>query len=165
MKNCAYIDSQNLHLGIQKLGWKLNYKRYRVYLKEKYQIETAYLFIGYLPENQGLYDSLQKSGFVLKFKPVLPTRDGQHKGNVDADLVLQVVVDYFTNEFEKALIVTSDGDFYSLVHFLYKNDRLLFVMSSHIENCSMLLKKTGKEKIVFMQNLRDKLEYKQKSTA
>ena len=81
-------------------------------------------------------------------------------GNVDADLVLQVVVDYFTNAFEKALIVTSDGDFYSLVHFLYKNDRLLFVMSTHLKTCSSLLRKTAKEKLIFMQNLRDKLEYK-----
>jgi len=33
--NYAFIDSQNLNLGIQKLGWKLDYKKFRVYLKEK----------------------------------------------------------------------------------------------------------------------------------
>lgn len=43
-KNYAFIDSQNLNLGIQKQGWKLNYKKFRVYLHEKYGVEKAYMF-------------------------------------------------------------------------------------------------------------------------
>jgi len=45
--NYAFIDSQNLNLGIQKLGWKLDYKKFRVYPKEKYNIQKAYMFIGF----------------------------------------------------------------------------------------------------------------------
>ena len=41
--NYAFIDSQNLNLGIQKLGWKLDYKKFRVYPKEKYNIQKAYM--------------------------------------------------------------------------------------------------------------------------
>jgi len=33
--NYAFIDGQNLYLAIQKSGWKLDFKRFRVYLKEK----------------------------------------------------------------------------------------------------------------------------------
>ncbi len=149
-------------MGIKTLGWELDYKRFRIYLKEKYNIEIAYLFIGYIPENQDLYDSLQKYGYILKFKPVLPDKDGKHKGNVDADLVLQATIDYYENNYEKTIIVTSDGDFYSLIKFLYKNDRLEAVMSPYKKTCSSLLKKTAKEKIVFMDNLQKKLEYKSK---
>jgi len=58
--NYAFIDSQNIHLGFQRLGWKLDWCRFRVYLREKYGVGTAYLFIGYLPENQELYRSLQR---------------------------------------------------------------------------------------------------------
>ncbi len=163
--NYAYIDSQNLNLGIQSLGWSLDYKRFRVYLREKYKVEIAYLFIGYLPENQDLYDSLQKNGYILKFKPVLPNKDGSHKGNVDADLVLQATIDYYEKNFDRALIVTSDGDFYCLVKFLYKNNKLLNVISPYQKTCSTLLKKTAREKIVFMDNLKSKLEYKKKNTA
>lgn len=163
--NYTYIDSQNLNLGIQSLGWKLDYKRFCIYLKEKYKIEIAYLFIGYLPENQDLYDNLQKAGYILKFKPVLPDREGNHKGNIDADLVLQVMIDYYEKNFNKAVIVSSDGDFYCLVKFLYRNNSLLNVMSPYKDTCSTLLKKTAKEKILFMDNLRKRLEYKRKSTA
>ena len=156
--NMAFIDSQNLNLGIQSLGWKLNYKKFRVYLKEKYKIATAYLFIGYIQANQDLYSFLQEAGYVLIFKPTLPDKDGKIKGNVDADLVLQVMIDY--KKFDKALIITSDGDFYSLVKYLYKNDKLKIVMSPYTKTCSVLLKKTAKEKIIFMDNLKKKLEYK-----
>ncbi|MEK7680434.1 MAG: NYN domain-containing protein [Patescibacteria group bacterium] len=163
--NYAFIDSQNLNLGIQSLGWDLDFQRFRVYLKDKYKVDIAYLFIGYIPQNQDLYDSLQKAGYVLKFKPVLPNKDGKHKGNIDADLVLQSVVDYYENHFDKAVIITSDGDFYSLVNFLYQRGKLELVMSPHKDTCSTLLKKTAREKIVFMDNLRRKLEYKRKNTA
>ena len=86
--NYAFIDSQNLNLGILSLGWKLDYKKFRIYLKEKYNISKAYLFIGYIPSNQDLYSFLQGVGYVLIFKPTLPNDKGEVKGNIDADLVL-----------------------------------------------------------------------------
>lgn len=158
--NFAYIDGQNLNLGVKSLGWDLDFKRFKLYLKEKYSISVAYYFLGFVAENQNLYSSLQKAGYILKFKPVLPDKDGLHKGNIDADLVLQAVVDYYENHFDKALIVTSDGDFYSLVKLLYEKNRLRLVMSPYYKTCSSLLRKVAKEKIVFMDNLRQKLEYK-----
>lgn len=38
-KNFAFIDSQNLNLGVQELGWKIDYKKFNVYLREKYNVE------------------------------------------------------------------------------------------------------------------------------
>ena len=165
LNNYAFIDSQNLNLGVQSMGWKLDFRRFRVYLREKYQVEIAYVFIGYIPANQNLYDSLQKAGYVLKFKPVLPDKYGEHKGNVDADLVLQTVVDFYENRFDKAVIITNDGDFYSLVTFLRQHDRLETVISPCRQTCAILLRQAAKEKIDFVENLRQKLEYKKKSTA
>jgi uncharacterized LabA/DUF88 family protein len=156
--NFAFIDGQNLNLGIKNLGWKLDYIRFRRYLAEKYSITIAYYFIGYIPGNQFLYSQLQKAGYVLVFKPTIPDSVGNIKGNIDADLVLQAMIDF--PNYDKALIVTSDGDFYSLVKYLYESGKLFLVMSPYIRTCSTLLKKEAKEKIVFMDNLREKLEYK-----
>lgn len=156
--NFAFIDGQNLNLGIQSLGWKLNYWRFRKYLSEKYSITTAYYFIGYVAGNQPLYSELQKAGYVLVFKPTIPDDDGNVKGNIDADLVLQAMIDF--PNYGQAIIVSSDGDFYSLVKHLYQNNKLRFVMSPYVKTCSTLLKKEAKERIVFMDNLRKKLEYK-----
>lgn len=156
--NAAFIDSQNINLGVQALGWKLDWRRFRVYLKDKYGVVRAFLFIGFIPENQQLYTALQQAGFILVFKPVLQAKTGEPKGNVDADLVLKAMTEY--QNYEKAVIVTSDGDFYSLVEYLYKNGKLETVLSPSSEKCSALLKKTAKERIGFMESLRGKLEYK-----
>ncbi len=84
--NYAFIDSQNLNLGIQKLGWNLDYRKFRVYLAEKYSVKKAYVFIGFVALNQSLYDRLQEAGFILKFKPTIPDENGKIKGNIDADM-------------------------------------------------------------------------------
>ena len=153
--NYAFIDGQNLNLGVQSLGWKLDFARFRRYLAEKYSVTTAYYFIGYMPGNQPLYSDLQKAGYVLVFKPTIPDGSGNVKGNIDADLVLQAMIDF--PNYDQAIIVTSDGDFYSLVKHLYQNGKLRFVMSPYVKTCSSLLKKEAKERIIFMDNLKGKL--------
>ncbi|MEK7538816.1 MAG: NYN domain-containing protein [Patescibacteria group bacterium] len=163
LNNYAYIDSQNLNLGIQKLEWKLDYRKFRIYLAEKYSVKKAYMFIGFVALNQSLYDNLQEAGFILRFKPTVPDADGKIKGNIDADMVLLATLEL--NAYDKAVIVSSDGDFYSLVQYLHENGKLRVVLSPDIKNCSTLLKQTAREKIWFMNELRNKLEYKKKSTA
>ncbi len=157
-RNYAFIDSQNLNLGIQKQGWKLDYKKFRIYLREKYGIEKAYMFIGFVALSQKLYDKLQEAGFILKFKPTVPDADGKIKGNVDADLVLRAMIDI--TEYEQAVVVSSDGDFYSLVQHLREKGKLKAVMSSDEKNCSTLLKQSTKDKLQYMHDLRNKIEYK-----
>ena len=160
-KNYAFIDSQNLNLSIKRLGWKLDFHRFRVYLREKYKVKIAYLFIGYLPENQDLYNSLQKYGYVLIFKPTLKYKDGRVKGNCDAELVLQAMIDY--PNYDKAVVVSGDGDFHCLVHYLSQQDKLEKVLIPDRKNYSALLKKFA-TKIAFLNDLREKLEYIKKST-
>lgn len=159
--NYAFIDSQNLNLGIQKLGWKLDYRKFRIYLAENYGVTKAYIFIGFVALNQSLYDNLQEAGFLLKFKPTIPDADGKIKGNIDADLVLNAMLE--VSDYDAAVIVTSDGDFYSLVQYLYNVKKLKTVLSPDIKMASSLLKQTAREKINFMNNLRGLLEYKRKA--
>ena len=158
LNNYAFIDGQNLNLGIRELGWHLDFKRFRVYLRDKYGVKRAYYFIGYLEENRILYKFLQEAGYILIFKPIVRDRNGKVKGNIDADLVLQAMIDFA--EYDKAVIVTSDGDFYSLVSHLYSEDKLRVVLSPNRKKCSVLLKKAAREKLFFMDNLKRKLEYK-----
>ena len=110
--NYAFIDSNNLNLGVQELDWKLDFKRFRVYLKEKYKVGKAFLFIGYVPGNEFLYASLQEAGYVVIFKPTLEIKRKAGifiKGNVDAELVLHTMIEY--PNYDKAIIVSGDGDF------------------------------------------------------
>ncbi|MFA6254885.1 MAG: NYN domain-containing protein [Patescibacteria group bacterium] len=150
--NYAFIDGANLHKAIKESGWKLDYVKFRVWLFEKYGVKRAYIFIGLIPEYKDLYIYLQKSGFTLIFKEVIYDGSGKPKGNCDADLVLQVVCDAFENNFEKAVIVTSDGDYSSLIKFLLIKNKILTILSPSVEEkCSVLLKRTG-AKIAYINN-------------
>jgi len=154
--NYAFIDGQNLNLGIQELGWKLDFVKFRVYLREKYGITKAYYFIGFLEGNNGLYSALQDAGYILIFKPTFRNKDGKIKGNIDAELVLQAMIDY--DNYHKALIVTGDGDFHCLVKYLREKEKLKIVISPNL-SCSSLLRRAAAKQIAFMENLRYKLEF------
>lgn len=154
--NFAFIDSQNLNLGIQSLGWKLNYKRFRIYLKEKYKVKKAFLFIGYIAGNESLYTSLQSKGYILIFKPTLYLPNGKVKGNVDAELVLHAMIEY--PNYDKAIIVSGDGDFHCLIDYLQKQNKLLKLIVPDWNNYSSLLRKFVPN-IAFMNTLKEKLKY------
>jgi len=83
--NFAYIDGANLYRGIVSSGWSMDYRRFRVWLFEKYGIRKAYLFIGLIPKYRDLYQYLQEAGFTLVFKEVVYDDAGKPKGNCDAD--------------------------------------------------------------------------------
>ena len=154
--NYAFIDGQNLNLSIQRMGWKLDFRKFRIYLSEKYGVGTAYYFVGFIQGNSDLYTSLQKDGFILVFKPTLLLPNGKVKGNVDAELVLHAMIQY--KNYEKAVIVTGDGDFYCLVDYFIKNNKLLKLLIPDRNRFSSLLrKKMGF--ISFISDFRSKLEY------
>jgi len=155
--NFAFIDSQNLNLGIREQGWKMDYARFRRHLRENYAVTKAFLFIGFVPENQRLYAALQSDGYILIFKPTLVLPGGKVKGNVDAELVLHAMIEYA--RYDKAVIVTGDGDFACLVDYLMKQNKLLRLLIPDRRNYSSLLARL-RPKIVFLNDLRGKLEFR-----
>jgi uncharacterized LabA/DUF88 family protein len=156
--NYAFIDSQNLNLAVREMGWKLDFARFRVYLREKYKVEKAYIFIGYMPSNKDLYSFLQDAGFHCVFRPTLTYKDGKTKGNCDAELILQAMIDFA--DYDKAVVVTGDGDFYCLVNHLLKHEKLEALMVPNRYKYSALLKlKEFRPFTRDLNNLRTKLEY------
>jgi uncharacterized LabA/DUF88 family protein len=114
-----------------------------------------------MPENTPLYTFLQSVGYVIIFKPILKMPDGRVKGNCDAELVLQAMIDL--DSYEKAVIVSSDGDFYCLVNYLREKDKLECVLAPCKEGCSHLLDIASKGRVAYLDNLRGKLEFKKKN--
>lgn len=158
-ENYAFIDSQNMNLSIRDQGWALDFSRFRRYLKDKYGITKAFLFIGYVHQNQILYKKLQEDGYILVFKQTLTLPDGKVKGNIDAEMVLHAMIEL--KNYDRALIVTGDGDFYCLVDYLRKQKKLLKLMVPNKLKYSSLFSKQM-EYTVFMNDLKGKLEYKKK---
>jgi len=59
--------------------------------------------------------------------------------------------------FDKAVIVTGDGDFYCLVQYLLENNKLKVVLVPNYYKYSALLKKFAKKSIAFMNDLKNKI--------
>ncbi len=148
----AFIDSQNLNVTVQKNGWKMDWKKFRAFLADKYGVTKAFMFIGYVPEFEDMYQQLHESGFLIVLKPTYdmtrprpeqaettsdagkPAPHGKEKeeerktkGNVDADLVLWAMKEL--PNYSQAIIVSGDGDFYSLVEYLEENKKLLKLLT------------------------------------
>lgn len=158
LKAYVFIDSQNLNLSTRQLKWKLDFRKFYVYLLDKYKIEKAFLFIGYVPGNESLYTFLQECGYILIFKPTLEYKkdgDSHVKGNVDAELVLHAMIEY--RNYDKAIIVSGDGDFHCLMEYLEKKGKLGHIMIPNKRQFSALLRKFRKY-FVFVSDLKKKLE-------
>jgi len=163
----AFIDSQNLNLGTSKdiyknrkliyKGWKLDFKKFRKYLSDKFRVDKAFLFIGYLKEYEPLYKSLRSFGFKLIYKPTVKDEHNKPKGNVDAELVLHSAAIEFNN-YRQAVIVSGDGDFFCLHKFLIKNNKLLKIIIPNKHSESSLLKNLQLYKL-FLFREKDKLKY------
>ena len=140
----AFIDSQNLNLGVRSQGWQLDFERFRIYLKNKYNVQKAFLFIGFIPNNNSLYESLKRVGYKIIFKPTVKgKKKGVNgvKGNVDAELVLHSMIEF--PNYDKAIIVSGDGDFYCLAEYLDKKRKFLKIIVPNTKYSSLLRKFAG----------------------
>lgn len=164
----AFIDSNNLNLGTSKdiykgkkiiyKGWKLDYKKFRRYLFDKFRVTKAFLFIGYIKQNEKLYRRLRSYDYNLIFKPAVKDKQGKPKGNVDAELVLHAAAVQFV-KYDKAVIVSGDGDFYCLHEFLEKHRKLSRIIIPNRHSESSLLKRSQRYKI-FLYREKNNLELK-----
>ena len=163
--NYAFIDSQNLNLGVQRAGWKMNWKRFREYLADEYNVKEAFMFIGYMPENEDLYTQMHEAGYLVALKPTLDMftnpEDAKKedkpptKGNVDTELVMYVMKEM--PNYNKAIIVSGDGDFYSLIEYLKDNNKLLHIMTPNWKYSTLL--KPFESYIIRLDTLKHKLAY------
>ncbi len=150
----VFIDSQNLNLSIKDQGWDLDFNRFYVYLKEKYKTSRIFLFIGFIQKNVRLYNYLSSVGYILIFKPILLIKNTNHiKGNVDAELVLQAMIEY--DKYDKAIIISGDGDFHCLIDYLRKKNKLEIVIIPNRKKYSQLLLNFS-EYLRFMNDLKQK---------
>ncbi len=176
----AFIDSQNLNLGIQRLGWKMDWKKFRLFLKETYGVKEAFMFIGYMPEYEDLYEQMHEAGYKVVLKPTYDmtrphpemevdasgqkqpqngkkSEDEKHiKGNIDADLVLFAMKEW--PNYSRAVIVSGDGDFYTLIEHLEKNNKLQNILTPNQYYSGLF--NAFDSYIVSLDSKRDKLAYR-----
>ena len=178
--NIAFIDGQNLYFGTTKCSdcatkanrelksmqlsdcscgsaWKINLAKFRIYLKDNYNISEAYYFLGFLRnKNSDLYNELQKAGFIVQFKEHTELLMSKKKGNVDADIIFQAMEKLLDHgeEFNKIVIISGDGDFKKLVSYFISKDRFEKILFPNRRFASSLYSELGSERFDYLDNLK-----------
>ena len=156
--NLAFIDGQNLYMGTtsDKPSWKVDLKKFREYLSRKYDVETAYYFLGFMNEtNEELYDEIQAAGFIVKFREHNTKMVGKKKGNVDTDIVFHIMRKMYKEEkFDNIVLVSGDGDYKMLVDFLIEEGRFKKILFPNKEFASSLYKKITRKFFDYLVNIR-----------
>jgi uncharacterized LabA/DUF88 family protein len=156
--NYAFVDAQNVYMGTRGEGWTVDVFRLRRYLKERFNVTKAFWFVGYLRGQEPFYTILRQAGYVVIFKEVALDRDGTPKGNVDVDLTLHAVD--LKDQYDGAVLLTSDGDFASLVRYLRERNKLRVVLSPTRRYTSKLLRRAtdGSFCLQYLKDARKKIE-------
>jgi len=171
--NFAFIDGANLHITYEYMDWKLDYQKLRCYLTKKYSVTVAYYFIGNTGEND-LYTHLDVCNYTVKFKSpssfteeeegcpyckkVITPEIHTHKSDRDSFMTLRIIEEGSQSLYDKAVLITSDGDFDEVVKWLLRKDKLQIVLAPCRDGCSRLLKDITKGQIAFIDDLREELE-------
>jgi len=170
--NFAYIDGANLHLTYEYLDWKLDYQKLRNYLAKRLDVDYAYYFIGGTTESSEICTNLESYGYTVKLKKpslylteeedcpyckkVIAPEMFRHKSDCDSFVTQQVMSDL--SLCDKAVLITSDGDFDNLVEMLLRKDKLKMVFAPCKDGCSGLLISAARGRIAFIDDFRSELE-------
>lgn len=181
-QNVAFIDAQNLYFGTTKCdvcakklqldlkdmqltdcicynAWEVNLRKFRIYLAENYAVKEAYYVLGYLNEKHDeLYKEIQKAGFIISFKEHNSKAKSSKKGNVDTDIVFEVMKSLIENSFEKVIIVSGDGDYKKLIYYLVSKNKFRKILFPNKKFASSLYKALGSEHYDYLENIRTHIE-------
>ena len=143
-------------MGIISQGWAVEYSKLFVYLKDKYRTKEIYIFLGYLKKMKKLYSKLESIGYNLVFKEAVVQGENKIKANIDVELTIYVSCLFF-DQYDKAVVISGDGDFKILYEYLLERNKLLNIIIPNRKKSSRLLKDFD-EHLIYLEHERNKIE-------
>ena len=145
--NLAFVDGQNLYMGTRsdKPKWSVDLARFRLYLKKKYN------------------DYIGLKADVLNFATKSKIWAKVGKGNVDTDIVFNIMKRLYKKErFDNVILVSGDGDYSKLVDFLIEENKFKKILFPNKKFASSLYKKITRVYFDYKINIKHLIENKKK---
>ncbi len=136
-----FVDTQNMYHSARNLhGGRLNFKAVleAALAGRKLIHAIAYVIAAEAQEEESFFDALNKSGFAVKMKDIQMFAGGAKKADWDVGLAIDAVK--FADKLDVVILMSGDGDFVPLVHYLQENK------GCHVEVVSF--RKTTSQKLV-----------------
>ncbi len=132
----AFVDAANIiYRDSEPDPWKIDLKKLIKYLRERFGVTKVLYFGGVDDRNKtqiNLYKKLESWGYDLRLNPVkhFVNEYGKWymKADVDSRMTFEMMRLY--SEYDQAIILTGDGDFYWVLKYLFeKKDRMWLLAS------------------------------------
>ena len=162
LRTYTFIDASNIIYGAGADNWKMDFQKLIKYLKERFEAKKVFYFAGLDPENKkqlGFYEKLQEFGYILRLVPLKTFSDGSRKGDVDSRMTFEIMK-YF-NEYNQAIVLTGDGDYYWVLGYLSEEGKKVKILSFK-NRTARELKRLAKGNFTDLSRLKKMLEFKLK---
>lgn len=156
----AFIDASNIIYGASDHGWKMDFAKLFLYLRVRFKVDRIYYYAGLDKDNLKqihFYEKLQEFGYTLRLVPVKVFRDGKKKADIDSRMTFEMMK-YFA-EYNNAVILTGDGDYYWVLEYLLLHKKSVKLIA-HTKSTAKELKRLFGEEFTDLSRIKNKIEFK-----
>lgn len=161
IKTYAFVDASNIIYGARAEGWFIDQKKLYQYLKQKFSVLKVFFYYGKDSKSEKKERFLQKLkefGYILRVKEI--KRFGsKSKANCDVDLTMDVLL--MIKEYQRAILLTGDGDFAPLLDYLISKKKKIIVISSP-KRTAREIKAIVRDEHIDFGSLKFLIEYKKR---
>jgi len=161
----AFVDAANMiYRDTDKNPWKIDLKKLIRYLRERFGVSRVFYFAGVDNRNEKqlkLYQKMKSWGYELRLNEVknFVNTKGEfyQKADVDARMAFESMK--YEDEYDQAVFITGDGDFYWLFEHLVAIKEKVWLMSSPAKTAKEL-RRLFAQKFINFDDARGIIEFK-----
>jgi len=131
----VFIDASNIIYGCRASNWKMDFEKLYGYLTKRFEAKKVLYYAGVEKGNAkqlSFYNKMRGFGYDLVLKEVKKywSEDGKiiRKANADVDLTFEAML--YWNEYDRAVFLTGDGDFYRLIAHVKAHKERVWVIGN-----------------------------------
>jgi uncharacterized LabA/DUF88 family protein len=140
LSNIAYIDGQNIEKSLEKLGFEIDWAKVYIFLTthKVYPCSRVicYFKYSYSIDRNKFFEKLKLIGFEV----YLSNFCGNDKINVDADIIVKAMEEYYEVGKFNLILLSGDGDFVPVVKFFERKQCKVWIIAGADINLSDSLK-------------------------
>jgi len=136
----------------------IDWQKFFIYLKQNCNVDIIYYAVWYLQKYDKFYKYLSFVWYTMLFKEVTVLPNWTIKWNVDIDIAIRSIFDFFEEWLKKAIIISNDWDYNTLVDVLKERNVFDFLMVIYSATASKQLRKSAWPYIQDIQRIRHLIE-------
>ncbi len=153
-----FVDHANIFFNLQKRDIRIDYKKLKEILSKDLHLVGAFVYLGVPdkipPEKESFMKYIKKAGYTIQTRPlrVLSAGTTKQKG-IDIFIYKDMVELAEEDAYDKAVLVSGDGDFVDAVKRLKILKKRFEVWSFRKSLSKLLRKEAGKENIRYIDDI------------